>query len=61
MIALATVDRWTCPTCHVTEVPDVPDVELHQAIRAAQEDHARAHTARPRRTKSTTTPEGASA
>lgn len=41
----ASPDRWTCPTCRITEVPDVPDDRLADAIRRAQLRHAKDHPA----------------
>jgi hypothetical protein len=41
-------DRWTCPTCGVTEVADYPDLRtVRIAIRLAQEQHARDHAPQP--------------
>lgn len=54
MTTWTSIDRWTCPTCRITEVPAVPDAELPAAIRALQEQHAKDHPA-PREEPTRTT------
>lgn len=47
MTALIPPDRWTCPSCQVTEVPHAPRDEqaLLRALRRAQERYAKQHAA----------------